>query len=194
MAKIFITHNDIKQMVNECITLINESLTQLDIDTVKNYLIKKYKVSTWKECVDAQKFGDCEKIVGEIWHKFYYMFDCPVDIDLKYSSIAQKLNNDGIDCGNHYVLKKDDKYYDFARGANCWNGVYLLTQKEDSSDKYDVVLTPEEVNCIKNKYIRLIKGEYPKGVTKNYLNQYGILDWDKFKESSWYKKWDKLIP
>ena len=122
------------------------------------------------------------------------MFDCPVDVHLHYSDIAQNHINDGVDCGNHYLLKKGDNYYDFARGANCWNGIYLLTQKEDGSDKYDVVLTTDEIKLIKNKYKRLVGSKYPKGATKKYLNKNGILDWDKFEESQWFKNWNGLTP
>ena len=137
-------------------TYIKESLNQLDIDAVKKFLIKKYKVSTWEECVDAQKFGDCRKICTMIWKKFPGMFDDAYDIYIDYSDIANKKKNDGITFGNHYVLQKGSKIYDFARGANCYNGVYLLTQYEDMHDKYDVVFTKAEEKCINNKILRLL--------------------------------------
>lgn len=134
---------------------INESLNKIDIDAIKNFLIKKYKVSTWEECIDSQKFGDCRKIVKSILMKFNNLFDTALDIYIDYSPIAQKLINDDEDMfGNHYVLVKGNKIYDFARGANCIDGIYVLTQKEDNSDKYNIIFTKEEEKLITNKYKR----------------------------------------
>jgi len=136
---------------------INEALSKVDIDKVKDFLIKKYKVSTWEECVDKQKFGDCEKICKMIWKEFPNMFDDAYDIYIDYTDIAMKKLNDGLDdFGNHYILQKGSKIYDFARGANCYNGVYLLTQSEDMKDKYNVVFTKEEEKCINNKIKRVL--------------------------------------
>ena len=175
--------------LNEYIT---ESLSKLDIDKVKDFLIKRYHVSTWEECINKQKFGTCDSIVKSIWNKFYYMFDAPVELKIEYSDIAQKLINDSGEMnGNHYVLKKDNKYYDFARGANCINGIYTLTQKEDNSDKYDIILTKEEENLIVDKYIRVLS--YPKEVTKDYYEN-GILNWKEFNKSSFMRKLNNLKP
>jgi hypothetical protein len=38
--------------------------------------------------------------------------------------------------------------YDFARGCNCINGIYTMTQKEDNSDKYNIFFTEEEKQLI----------------------------------------------
>lgn len=136
---------------------IKEALSKVDIEKVKDFLIKKYHVSTWEECIDKQKFGDCRKICTMIWKEFPDMFDNAYDIDIDYTPIAmKKLNDNGEDFGNHYVLQKGSKIYDFARGANCYNGIYLLTQYEDMHDKYDVVFTKTEEKCIKNKIKRTL--------------------------------------
>jgi len=171
---------------------IKESLSQVDIDKVKKFLINKYHVSTWEECVDKQKYGDCDKIVKSIWNNFYYMFDTPVDIKIIFSDIAKKLIDDDDEMnGNHYVLKKDNKYYDFARGANCINGIYVLTQKEDNSDKYDIIFTKEEEDLIVDKYKRLLS--YPKELTKEYYKD-GLLNWTEFGKSQFMKKYNRLKP
>ena len=135
---------------------IKEALSKVDIEKVKDFLIKKYHVSTWEECIDKQKFGDCRKICTMIWKEFPDMFDNAYDIDIDYSDIANKKTNDGITFGNHYVLQKGSKIYDFARGANCYNGVYLLTQYEDMHDKYDVIFTKAEEKYIHNKIQRIL--------------------------------------
>lgn len=169
---------------------IKESLEQSNIDKVKNFLIKKYKVSTWEECVDKQKLGECNKIVKWIWENFYEFFDCPVEIIVEYSEQAQELINDNEEMnGNHYVLKKDGKYYDFARGANCINGIYTLTQN-NNKDKYDIVLTKEEEKLIIDKYKRL-------GPPKKLLDKYkenDRTDWKKLSKDTWYRRYDKLKP
>lgn len=143
--------------MNNLSNYINEALSKVDIERVKDFLIKKYHVSTWEECVDAQKFGDCRKICTMIWKKFPGMFDDAYDIYIDYTPIAmKKLNDNCEDFGNHYVLQKGSKIYDFARGANCYNGIYLLTQYEDMHDKYDVIFTKAEEKCINNKIKRLL--------------------------------------
>lgn len=137
---------------------INESLSKVDIEKVKDFLIKKYDVSTWKECVDKQEFGTCQDICKWIWNKFPGMFDNVYDIYIDYTPLAmKKLNDNEEDFGNHYILQKGNKMYDFARGANCYNGIYLLTHDEDMKDKYDVVFTNEEEKCINNKIRRKFK-------------------------------------
>lgn len=137
---------------------IQESLNKVDVDKIKDFLIKKYKVSTWEECIDAQKFGTCDSIVKSIIKAFPNTFDTALDIYINFSDIAiKKLNSLGDNddmFGNHYVLKRGTKIYDFARGANCIKGIYTLTQKEDNSDKYDIILTKEEQKLIKEIYKR----------------------------------------
>lgn len=138
--------------------LSESTLDELDIDAIKQYLIKLYKVSTWEECVDKQKFGDCEKLCRKIFKKFPNTFDYLYDLDLNYSKIAmKKLRATGdyeADFGNHYVLVRNSHMYDFGKGTNTYNGVYLLTQREDMKDKYNIHLSKEEQECIQSKILR----------------------------------------
>ena len=128
--------------------------SKVDIDNIKDFLIKYYKASSWKECVDSQKYGTCDNIVRTIFKEFPNTFNI-LDIYIDFSNIAIKKINDGDEMyGNHYVLQHGKKIYDFARGANCINGIYVLTQKEDNSDKYDIIFTKEEEQLIKEKYKR----------------------------------------
>lgn len=170
--------------------LIKESLSDSDIDKVKKFLINRYHVSTWEECIDAQKFGQCTKLVKSIWEKFYTMFDCPVEIKVDFSKQAQELINDDDEmCGNHYVLKKDGKYYDFARGANCINGIYTLTQN-NNKDKYDIILTKEEEDCINYKW----KPNWvPNDIFKKYqTDKHSSVEWKNLDKDPWYRKFKKL--
>ena len=64
------------------------------------------------------------------------------DLDINYSPIAVKKLNDigdnGEMYGNHYVLVHDGTLYDFGKGTNSINGIYLMTQDNDMKDKYTI--------------------------------------------------------
>lgn len=134
-------------------TYICESKTKIsnkNIERIKQFLISKYHVNTWEECIDKQVYGTCREICKLIVKEFPNVFDrYALDIYCDFSDIAIKLINDDEEpCGNHYVLTKGKTIYDFARGANCINGIYVLTQMEDNSDKYDIVFTDAEKELI----------------------------------------------
>lgn len=139
---------------------IKESLEEIDIDKIKDFLIKKYKVSTWEECIDVQEFGDCNKICKLIVKKFPNTFDSLYDCSVDYSKIAiEKLNDlgdDGEMYGNHYLLSRKRTLYDFAKGTNTISGIYLLTQYDDMKDKYKIKLSSNEKKCIKEKIKRYL--------------------------------------
>lgn len=126
------------------------SLSNKQIEKVKKYLMSYYKTNTWKECIDKQKYGDCKKICKLIVNEFPKMFNkYALDIYFDFSENAKILiNDDKLMYGNHYVLVKDGIYYDFGRGANCINDIYVMTQYVNNSDKYDVVMTNNEKECI----------------------------------------------
>lgn len=139
--------------------LSESTLNELDIDAIKQYLIKLYKVSTWEECVDKQKFGDCCELCRNIFKKFPNMFNHLYDLNVKYSSIAMKklraLGDTEEDFGNHYVLVRNNHMYDFGKGTNTINGIYLLTQREDMKDKYNIHFSEGEKSCIESKILRV---------------------------------------
>ena len=111
-------------------------------------MLNRYNISTWNDFVDNQKMGGCKEIVKLIWTNFSEMFDYPVEIFINYSDQAKNLIDDNKEMrGNHFVLLNGSTYYDFARGSNCINGIYVLTQK-NNEDKYDIIFTPEEEKCI----------------------------------------------
>lgn len=145
-------------MKNIVAYILESYIIPVDIKAVQDFLISHYKVKTWEECIDKQKYGDCKKICDLITKKFPNMFDNLYDCNIDFSPIAIKKINDNDDMfGNHYVLSNNRKLYDFAKGANSINGVYVLTQFEDMHDKYDVRLTSKEQKLIKSKISRYIK-------------------------------------
>ena len=120
----------------------------VDVEKIKTFLLNRYNASTWNDFIDNQKMGGCKEIVKLIWTNFSEMFDCPVEIFINYSDQAKNLIDDNKEMrGNHFVLLNGTTYYDFARGSNCINGIYVLTQK-NNEDKYDIIFTPEEEKCI----------------------------------------------
>lgn len=139
---------------------ILESSNPIDLNAVKDFLIKSAKVSTWEECIDKQKFGDCDNICRKIAKQFPDMFDSMYDCNVDYSPIAVKKLKDSGDngemFGNHYILARKGILYDFAKGANSINGIYLLTQEDDMKDKYNIKLSAGEKKQIKDKIKRYI--------------------------------------
>ena len=139
---------------------VKESLSDINIEQIKNFLIKRYKVSSWEECINKQKFGDCRSVCSMIVKEFPNVFDCMYDCNVNYSKIAVKKLNDIGDndemFGNHYVLSKGGILYDFGKGTNTISDVYLLTQYDDMKDKYTIKLSKKEQECIKDKVKRAI--------------------------------------
>ena len=140
--------------------ILESQLIDLDVEAVKNYLCQTSNSKDWNECVDKQKFGDCDKVCRKIAKKFPKMFDGMYDCSVDYSQIAiKKLKDNGDNgemFGNHYILSRNGTLYDFAKGCNTIDGIYLLTQKDDMSDKYKVTLSKGEKEQIKDKIRRYI--------------------------------------
>ncbi len=125
-------------------------MTKTDIERIKRYLMNYFKVNTWEECVDKQKYGNCKKICELVKNEFPNLFDKMfTNLFIEFSPIAKELINDNQEMnGNHYVLTKNNIIYDFSRGSNCINGIYVLTQRKDSLDKYNIIMTNQEKKYI----------------------------------------------
>lgn len=124
-------------------------LSDKNINLIKEFLIKYYKVNTWEECINNMNYGDCRKICKLIIKQFPEMFDkYLINVAFDYSPQAIELiNDDGQMYGNHYLLMKGNYYYDFSRGCNCVNGIYVLTQN-NNLDKYDIEFSEGENDLI----------------------------------------------
>lgn len=135
----------------------------VDIDKVKNFLITRYKASSWEDFTDnILKFGDCKKIAKAVYCKFKDMFEGILEIYVTYNKDAclelkrmgDKFFNKEPESewvGNHFVVYKDNVIYDFSKGANSISGIYLLN-KPNSKSKYEVEWSEEEYSLIqKNK-------------------------------------------
>ena len=110
-----------------------------DIEQVKEELIKLFKFNSWNEFIDFQKAGQCDYIAKAVCRLFPKFKMVSVYIDI--SSEARKKMGPGYTFAIHYLNKLNNVYYDFAKGSNCYDGVYIL---DGLGDKYDVNVTPEE--------------------------------------------------
>lgn len=135
----------------------------VDIDKVKNFLITRYKASSWEDFTDNKiKLGDCKKIAKAVYCKFKDMFEGVLEIYVTYNrdacleckKLGDKFFNEEPESewvGNHFVVYRDNIIYDFSKGANCIEGIYLL-DKPNSKSKYEVEWSEEEYSLIqKNK-------------------------------------------
>lgn len=112
-----------------------------DIEQVKEELLKLFKFNSWNEFIDFQKAGQCDyiaKLVCKLFPKFK-MVSVYVDI----SPEARKKMGPGYTFAIHYLNKLNGKYYDFAKGTNCYEGIYIL---DGLGDKYDVNITLKEAS------------------------------------------------
>jgi hypothetical protein len=141
--------------------IIESKLVDLDIDAIKEFLTKRLRCRTWEECVDKQKFGDCDRLCRMIAQRFPNTFDGMYDMQIEYSDIAVKklkeIGDDGPMFGNHYVLTRKGNIYDFAKGANSISGIYLMTAQNDMKDKYTIKYSKDEYKCITYKIRRFLK-------------------------------------
>ena len=109
-----------------------------DIEEVKAELLKLFKCNSWEEFIDIQSPGQCDfisKAVCRLFPKFKM-----VSVFVKISQEAKKVDP-GLTHATHFLNKLNSKYYDFGKGSNCYDGVYVL---EGLGNKYDVNVTEEE--------------------------------------------------
>lgn len=128
-----------------------------NIEQVKEELLKLFKFNSWNEFIDFQKTGQCDyiaKVVCKLFPKFK-MVSVYVDI----SPDAKKKMGPGYTYAIHYLNKLNDTYYDFAKGANCYDGVYIL---DGLGNKYDVNVTLAESSQFSKEMI-----EDPKSIGTN---------------------------
>lgn len=144
------------------------------IEKIQEQLLLYFNKSNWKEYIDNLKFGDCRKIAC-IVSQMCGKENCKViEIDQKYSKEAKKLLNDGGEMfGNHYLNVINNIWYDFSKGCNTINGIYLIGNNKND-DIYNVQLNDYQKKHIirffnrypnyygfkmKIKYINILKGK-----------------------------------
>ena len=111
-----------------------------DIEKVKEELLKLFKINTWNEFIDLQKAGQCDfisKAVCRLFPKFKM-----ISVYVNFSEDAKKKVSPGALYATHFLNKLGKKYYDFGKGTNRYDGVYIL---EGLGDIYDVNITEEEL-------------------------------------------------
>lgn len=110
-----------------------------NIEDVKNELLKLFKINSWNEFIDLQKSGQCDfiaKAVCRLFPKFKM-----ISVYVKFSKEAKEKMNPGYTFATHFLNKLGNKYYDFGKGTNRYEGVYIL---EGLGDIYDVNVTDKE--------------------------------------------------
>lgn len=136
----------------------------VDIDKVKKFLMTRYNASTWEEFTDNLKFGQCKKIAKAVYCKFKDMFDGVLELEVTYNKYAclelKRTGDEGFNTepesnwvGNHFVVYRDNIIYDFSKGANSINGIYLL-DKPNSKSKYNIEFSEEEYLLVDKIYHR----------------------------------------
>jgi hypothetical protein len=107
----------------------NNIVADTAISHIKHQLLSYFNKSTWEEYANSLEFGQCQKI-----SKIVY-FSCPslvtvysVEEHFSKESIKQlnALGDNGEMTGVHYIVKINDKFYDFGKGANTINSIYLI--------------------------------------------------------------------
>ena len=130
--------------------IMNDSL----IEHIQNQLLKYFNKSTWKEYIDSLKFGQCQLIA-----KIVYQI-CPTKIEVYeveeqfcHNAIEQlqAINDKNPTHGNHYIVKINNTFYDFGKGANTINGIYTIGTNQQ---KYIVELSQDELKCFTKIYFR----------------------------------------
>ena len=110
-----------------------------NIEDVKNELLKLFKISSWNEFIDLQRPGQCDfisKAVCRLFPKFKM-----ISVYTNFSKEAMKKMEPGYTYSTHFLNKLGKTYYNFGKGSNCYEGVYVL---EGLGDKYDVNVTDKE--------------------------------------------------
>jgi hypothetical protein len=128
----------------------NNIVADTAISHIKHQLLSYFNKSTWEEYVNSLEFGQCQKI-----SKIVY-FSCPslvtvYSVEEHFSKEAIKqlnaLGDNGEMTGVHYIVKINDKFYDFGKGANTINSIYLIGSNEE---KYLVELSENELSHFDN--------------------------------------------
>ena len=152
----------------------NNVIIDLLIAHIKQQILKYFNKSNWTEYIDSLEFGQCQKIA-----KIVYLC-CPSLIKI-YSgsetfapeSIKQlnELGDHGEMVGNHYIVKIYDKFYDFGKGANTINGVYLIGTNEE---KYSVEMTEQELSYFNKLMFRDPESWLHIKVSKRKIKQFNL--------------------
>lgn len=128
-------------------------------EQVKEFLLNTFKHNSWDSFIKVQPYGFCLELALLISTKFPQVklicgdggLSKKAAVKLKAKSIADKQFV-------HYFNKIGNTYYDFGKGTNTENGVYLLLGLGDVNS---VELTQEELN----QYYKLSQ----KAIDSNYI-------------------------
>lgn len=132
----------------------NKIITESLITHIQHQLLKYFNKLTWTEYVDSLKFGQCQliaKIVYQICPAKIEVYEAEEEFCQNSIKQLQAMGDNGYTYGTHYIVKINDTFYDFGKGANTINGIYTIGTNQQ---KYTIELSQNELNCFTNIIFR----------------------------------------
>lgn len=150
---------------NAYLSIINESKWNLNdlkmitrsyptVIQIKEALIKLSGASDWRAFINSQKVGDCSFIAKSVAKMFPKMKMYSVIVNFSEQAISQmepQTDPNMFTC-THFLNRCKDQYFDFGKGTNRYEGVYVLDGLDDmysciySSDAVEHIVDPIEVD------------------------------------------------
>lgn len=115
------------------------------VEHVKSFLCDIFGFKDWKTLIKSQVYGTCAETSRLIHRKFPEIKIICGEGSISKSA-AKKLKATSIADKQfvHYFNKIGNTYYDFGKGTNTENGVYLL---DKLGDQFSVELTEKELDA-----------------------------------------------
>lgn len=132
----------------------NKIINNSCIEYIQNQLLLYFNKNSWEKYVDSLRFGQCQLIAKIVYNI------CPTKVEIYEveehfckNSIKQLqlIGDSDLMCGTHYIVKINNIFYDFAKGANTINNIYLVGTNQQ---KYTIDLSLNELNCFTKFIIR----------------------------------------
>jgi len=117
------------------------------IEDVKKELLKITGMENWEDFIRTQRQGECT-IIAHTVKKLFPKFDI-IEAKIKFSDKAisqmEKQEDSEMYTCTHYLNMYKDKLYDFGKGTNCYEDIYVL-------DGVDDIFSCEISEDVKNNY------------------------------------------
>lgn len=110
-------------------------LTDIYIQKIKNYILKKTNHSNWKEYIQSLHFGQCDLVAllaASFDPKHIKIYQVYEHYNKNIMEVLEYVQNyNGEPFGNHFINKIGDRWYDFGKGSNIikdqyYNPIYIL--------------------------------------------------------------------
>lgn len=129
--------------INDALDSEFEEEDFVSAEQVKSFLCEVFGFGDWKSLVKSQVYGTCLETSRLIHMKFPQVKIVCGDGSVSKSA-AKKLKATSVADKQfvHYFNKVGNTYFDFGKGTNTENGVYLL---DKLGDQFSVELTEKEL-------------------------------------------------